>query len=388
MNPLRHDFSRLCRLVAEHLGIASTAMPALLIIICLAVLAMFSNISCGPQPTPPSVTPRITPTSTPVMPVIPTLEPTLHPPVTLIEPENGAEFNWGSKITLSWSCPNDLSPEEYYRLMVQPKGQDSFLFYHNEDHFALPDLLPGEYEWAVAVVRFTDQDQYEQVSKETQFHSFHIAPPPVVLSISPVSTAQGHSVQVVVSGENLIPSLTVIIGVPLQTKFVDDRTITATIPVTLAAGQYPVILQDPTGQNILSSSSLVSFTVKMPLPTPGVTRTPRTSYPPVELLGIDIIGCNVTLKWNWPRTLAVDEWFDVRIGLLPDEPHSVTWTKDQRYIFSLTETGEYVWEVATCRGDPGASHCSPLDGSEMVISERQVFQFGGCLKPKPTPAPF
>jgi hypothetical protein len=218
---------------------------------------------------------------------------------------------------------------------------------------------------------------YVLVSEESDWRSFTAAPPkPVVHSIWPESTVRGRSVPVVVSGENLTRSLTIVIGAPLQTTFVDAGTLTATIPMTLATGRYPVILQDATGASISSVPSTVSFTVKAFPPPP----TPPHLYPPIELQGIDVIAGNVTFKWNWPRTLAADEWFDVRVGIR--EPHSVAWTKDERCTFSLTEAGEYTWEIAVCRGDPAAAHCSSLDGTELVVSKREVFRAGGI---SPTP---
>jgi len=395
MDLLNGNGSRLRRFVAGRLGITPTSMPATcLVITYLAAFIMLLSLACCvPKPTEPpphmrTATPA--PTDTPYPTLAPTLVPTLFPAVTLIQPEDDAEFDLESEITLRWSYPDDLQPEEYYWLRVQPKGQRSSLFYHNEDYFALPDLSPGKYEWAVAVVRSIDQDQYEQVSEGSDWYSFQIAPSkPEVHSIFPASTLQGTGVTVAISGEGFTPLFTVVVGVPLQATFVNSRTIMAAIPMTLAIGEYPVVLQDSTGASISSTSSAVSFTVQAPKPPLAVTRTPKPpQYPPIQLLGIDIIACNVTLKWIWPRTLAVDEWFDIRIGKAPDVPLSQAWTKEYVYTYSLTDAGEYVWEIAICRGDPAAAHCSRLDESELVVSRREFFQFGGCAaKPPPWPTP-
>jgi len=385
MNLLNGNGSRLRRFVAGRLGVASTSTSVTcLIIACLAVLMIFLSFACnGPTPTMPTPhqrTPNPPPSYTPSPTVTPTLTPTLFSAVTLTELESGPEFDWGSEITLRWSYPYRLQDGEYYRLRVQPKGQRSFLFYHDEDHFTLPDLSPGDYEWAVAVVRSIGQDQYDQVSEESEPYSFKIAPPkPVVRSVSPASAVRGHSVPVVVRGENFTRSLTIVIGVPLRTTFVDSTTITATVPMTLVAAKYPVVLQDATGATISSAPSPVSFTVQTP--TPSVTRTPvplRCS-PPVLGWG-GIIACNVTFKWEWAGTLAEDEWFAVRVGKLPDIPHSRTWTKEREYIYQLCDGGDYAWEVAICRGEPATAVCEQL-----AVSKRSdAFSFGGCSCSSPT----
>jgi len=98
------------------------------------------------------------------------------------------------------------------------------------------------------------------------------------------------------------------------------------------------------------------------------------------------MGCNVTFKWDWSGTLAEDEWFAVNVwreGI--DPPYSVTWTKERQYTYSLSDGGEYSWEIAIYRGDP-ATH----EWEELAVSERGVFSFVGCSAPPPplpTPAP-
>jgi len=383
MNLLRGNCSKPRDFASGYFGITSTVTPAtFLIVTSLVVFIILSGLACG-GPTPAETLPphirtlTPTPTDTPSPTVIPTPTPTLFPPVMLTGPESGSEFDGGSEVTLRWSYPYALQAGEYYRLRVQAEGQNISVFYHSEDHFTLPAFPSGKYEWAVAIVRSTGEDRYELVSQESDWYGFEIAPPkPVVHSISPENTVRGRGAQVVVSGENFTRSLTIVIGVPLPTTFMDPGTMTATIPMTLAAAKYPVLVQDATGASISSAPSTVFFTVETPPPVPRATPkpTPR-SYPPIELLGIDVIASNVTLKWTWSQTLAADEWFAVRVGI--GEPHSKTWTKEQRYTFSLTEAGEYTWEIAVCRGDPAAVHCSSLDGTELVVSRREVFRIGG-----------
>jgi hypothetical protein len=248
---------------------------------------IFLSFACnGPTPTetqPPHIrtlTPTFIDTPSPTASLTPSSTPFPH--VTLTGPENGTEFDWGSEITLRWSYPYGLQDEEYYRLRGQAKGPRSFLFYHDEEHFTLPDLSPGEYEWAVAVVRSIGEGMYVLVSEESDWWRLTAAPPiPVVHSISPTSTFKGTSVPVVISGENFTHSLALTISVPLQATFVNSSTITATVPMTLEVGVYPVIVTDLNGKGV----SYAVFIVKKrptPTPTPVVTcmPTPSPTAPP------------------------------------------------------------------------------------------------------------
>ena len=121
-------------------------------------------------------------------------------------------------------------------------------------------------------------------------------------------------------------------------------------------------------------------TAKPPTPQPPKP-TPKPSYFPPVLTDNSIIGCNVILRWQWSGILAENEWFDIRVWEVSDVPHSQTWAKANEYVWSLSEAGDYVWEVAICRGEPSAASCSGDD--ELVVSERGGFSFGGC--PKSTP---
>jgi hypothetical protein len=146
-------------------------------------------------------------------------------------------------------------------------------------------------------------------------------------------------------------------------------TETFTVSVDLVApasdGEYEGTwqVQDAEG-NPISEPLPVSVIVYKPPPPPP-------SYPPPELVEASILQCNVTFRWAWPRELAEDEWFAVRVGV--GEPHSVAWVKEREYTYTLTEPGEYVWEVKVCRGDPATHVCE-----ELVVSERKTFQFKGC----------
>jgi len=379
MHPLSGNCSKLRRLIAGYLGITSTTVPVIFLITCLAISAMlFILSSCGPNPTMPPPHVRTPLVSTDMPTAVPSPTPTLLPPVTLVEPEDDLCLDCGSEVVLRWIYPSVLLENEYYQLRVQPKERDYLtLYYTKEDHYHFTALSPGEYNWAVAVMRSTTPDTYEQVSEESEWRHFHIFPPaPVTRGISPTSTLLGTSVPVVISGENFTTSVTLIISIPLQATFVDSNTITATIPATLEVGTYPVNVQDSIGRGSTSVSFMV---LEPPTPTPGVTPIPtRPPYPPPVLGWGGIIGCNVTFRWQWPGTLDVDEWFAVGVSQLPDVPHARTWIKEREYTYSLTDAGDYVWEVAICRGDPAAGHCSNYDGTELAVSRRATFSFGGC----------
>jgi hypothetical protein len=134
--------------------------------------------------------------------------------------------------------------------------------------------------------------------------------------------------------------------------------------------------RDPSESGVIYFDDISLLLTRRLTPTP--TPTPRV-YPPPVLSGVDIFGCNVTLRWSWPRVLAEYEFFSVRLGI--GAPRSVLWTKGSQHTINLSEAGEYSWEVVVCRGDSAANVCEPL-----VTSERGSFAFGGCSTPfPPTP---
>ena len=378
MHRLSGNCSKLRRFIAGCLGITSTTVPVTFLMTCLAISAMLLTFSgCGPNPTMPPPHVRTPLVSTDMPTAVPSPTPTLLPPVTLVAPEDDSYVEYGSEVALSWSWSRLLERDEYYQLRVKVEEQDSLTFYHTkDDHYHLNSLLSGEYRWTVVIVRSIATDTYDQMNAESEWRHFHVLPPaPVVRSISPASILQGTSISVVLSGENFTTSVTLIIGIPLQATLVDSNTITATIPATLAVGAYPVIVQDSIGRGVSS----VSFIVFEPLtPTPRVTPTPaRPPYPPPVLGWGGIIGCNVTFRWEWSGTLAEDDWFAVRVGKAPNRPHAQTWTKELEYTYVLGEAGDYVWDVAICRGDPSDAFCAK-GYNELVVSERETFWFGGC----------
>jgi len=372
MYSLSSNGSKFRKFIAEYSGIISTTPVVFLIVAGLAALVMFSISSCSaPKPTPPPLHVRS---------------------VTLKEPENGSYLAYGPEVMLRWSFPRVLQPAEYYRVMVRVKGQVFAVFYPTKQYYSL-SLAPGDYSWTVTVMRFIGQDEYKPVSEESESYGFKIAPPsPVVRSISPAGAPRGIGVPVVISGENFTHPLTLTIGVPLSATFVSSSTIKATIPITLAVGEYPVIVKDmvdggtsfasfrvyeppsPTPSVVLTSAPGVTPTLTLTrYPAPTLTPTP---YPPPTLTMNGIIERNVTFGWDWPGVLAEDEWFAVRVGKLPDIPHSQSWRKEREYVYSLCtlggEPGDYVWEVAICRGEPTTTVCNQL-----TVSERGAFSFGG-----------
>jgi hypothetical protein len=122
-------------------------------------------------------------------------------------------------------------------------------------------------------------------------------------------------------------------------------------------------IQDAEG-NPISEPLPVSVIVYEPPPPPP-------SYPPPELVEASILQCNVTFRWTWPKELAEDEWFALRVGV--GEPHSVVWLKEHQFTYTIPREGEYVWEVDICRGDPDTHVCEQL-----AVSERNSFEFKGC----------
>jgi len=168
-------------------------------------------------------------------------------------------------------------------------------------------------------------------------------------------------------------------------------------------GAYPrlaVLVPTPTPTLLPTITPVPTDTPKptltfTPSPTPAATDTPTRPpkpptptttprrYPPPVLTENSIIACNVTLRWQWSGTLAEDEWFEVGIGKLPDVPHGQYWGQELEYTYSLRDAGDYVWEIAICRGDPADQYCS-MGFNRLTVSTPGFFSFWGCPKPKPT----
>jgi len=174
------------------------------------------------------------------------------------------------------------------------------------------------------------------------------------------------------------------VGCPIVTaSWVPETPTVPPMPTyTPTATQIPVSTLTPTHTSTPTYTPTVTST-----PRPRATPTPAPPHcAPPRLVGIEAIACNVTFKWDWPGTLASDEWFAVRVGKLPDVPHSQYWGKERAYTYSMLTlggaSGDYNWEVAVCRGDPASAKCEQL-----AVSERDAFWFGGCPEP-PSPPPF
>lgn len=166
----------------------------------------------------------------------------------------------------------------------------------------------------------------------------------------------------------------------IEPPLTSTETFTVTIPLVAPAsdGEYKGVWQVQDADGITLSEVLEASVVVY---TPPI---PTLPYPLPELAGIDISRCNVTFKWTWPRTLAEDEWFAVRVGMVGIEPpHSVVWTKEYAFTHTLDSRGEYSWMIVVCRGDPAKGDCD-----ELAASGQETFWFGGCGgKPKPKPSP-
>jgi len=153
---------------------------------------------------------------------------------------------------------------------------------------------------------------------------------------------------------------------PLPTT---TEAVTVSIPLVAPAsdGEYEGIWQiQDAGGNPISEEFYAKVIVRKPPP-------PTPTYSPLKLGGVSIIGCNVIFKWEWPGTLAEDEYFAVRAWREGIDPHeSVTWTKGREYTHIPCEKGDYTWEVAICRGDPGTHICEQL-----AVNKGGTFWFGG-----------
>ena len=353
-------------------------LPFLIMLGLMIVVPLSSSACSNPSPLPTTPSPTTPPPFDPYTRVpTPPPEPTRLPPVMLKEPKDGSYFDLGSEVRLCWSCSDGLQPGEYYRVGVHAAGTDYTRFHNTtEEQHLLTDLSPGEYDWGVDIVR-PRRRRYEPVSQECARYHFEILPPnAVVHSISPTSTVQGASVPIIVTGENLTRSLVVTIGdVTLRTTPVSSSTMTASVPITLEVGVHRVDVEDSTGQSIWSGAFTV---IEPPTPTPSVTRTPiLPAYPPPDLGGVERVGCSFTFHWSWARELAKDEYFALRVGI-GASGESRTWTKETKCGLVLVDSGEYVWEVAICRGDPDTHVCEQL-----AVSRQDTYQSPGCTKQRP-----
>jgi hypothetical protein len=173
----------------------------------------------------------------------------------------------------------------------------------------------------------------------------------------------------------VIPSPVPYTPIPVTRARSPTTTVTPTRTATPTHTSIPTLT--PTSSPTATPSPTLSYT-----PSPTSTLASATTpivYPAPELIGVDIIGCTVILKWNWPWQLTESEYFAVRAGI-GAPGHSIVWLKDQAFTFALSKPGEYVWEVAICRGDPATHFCE-----ELAVSEQGVFRFLGCASKDPGP---
>jgi hypothetical protein len=390
MYALRHNGGRLYRFIAEQiLGITLTTAPAAFLVmtgmIALAIVTFACSSPTATEPIHERETLPLTPTNTPTPTATPTPQPTptLLPPVTLEEPEDGSCLACGSEARPCWSCTYDLQPGELYRLEVYAAKENYPRFYYTtEDYYSLTNLSPGEYDWGVDIVR-SSRRKYEQVSGESARYHFEIVPPPVVHNISPTCTVQGTGVTVVVSGENFTHSVALTIGVPVEVAFGDSSTITATIPITLEIGEYPVIVEGSTDGDVSSVFFAVNERPKDGGPVKCAPWNPATPIPSAAPPGYDpyaacIVECcapapklvgpedgaeprfgtPVELKWTWDYCLPPGWQFGVRISAAYP-PHSYRYEDNPKLI--SCENGKAIGryplpEDSRCRHTPGTCY--------------------------------
>ncbi len=103
---------------------------------------------------------------------------------------------------------------------------------------------------------------------------------PILQTISPVSVQQGQSVQVTIRGANFKPGAIPYIGsTPLQNvSQPDTTTLIGTVPNSLAAGTYNVVVVNPGGgANQLTGGFTVTAAGATSTPTATPTRTPTAT---------------------------------------------------------------------------------------------------------------
>ena len=172
-------------------------------------------------------------------------------------------------------------------------------------------------------------------------------------------------------------STTVVSSPPRYTRVPSPTfTLTPTSTPTPTSTDTPTPSPTRTPTRIPAATDTPTATVTPTRPpTEPVPTKPLSVYPPPVLEFGGIIGCTAFFRWSWSGTLAEDEWFAVRRwrkGV--DQHYSVTWVKEHEYPCSLSDGGEYTWEIAICRGDPSTHICELL-----AVSEQAVFSFGGCI---------
>ena len=146
---------------------------------------------------------------------------------------------------------------------------------------------------------------------------------------------------------------------------------------TLPATRTPGPTSTPTAppRTLIPTGTPTASPTQTPGPTPQSTPTATptpSAYPAPVLTGVEVARCKATLTWDWPGTLLEDEYFAVRVGTRA-HLYSIAWGKEQTFTFAPDAVGEYIWEVAICRGNLSTGVCEPL-----AISEQDRFIFPGC----------
>ena len=236
-------------ILRRFLAIPALAIKALVVLICLAVLAILMHVIVQPSlppptptsaaftstpvpltptsapamqmattPVPPSPTPRLptatpqpsrptpkpptptrtpTPTSTPIgrapTPTStprPTWTPTmrLYPAPVLIGHEFGPSV---SHIILKWTWDGKLAPNEYFDVRVWKEGEPhkGIAWEKNtEHHIDLASWPPGKYYWGIAVIRGKNGRWEKDLSPESEAQAFYWRGAPSPMPPSPTPT--------------------------------------------------------------------------------------------------------------------------------------------------------------------------------------------------------
>ena len=115
-----------------------------------------------------------------------------------------------------------------------------------------------------------------------------------------------------------------------------------------------------------STSTATSTPTASPVPTKAeratatavVTVTPiqRVLRAPAPLAPADgaALSGPVEFRWYWPETLQADEYFDVQVWRIGDQPAGIAWSKETSLrVKSLGGGGHYRWRIQVVRGRDG-----------------------------------
>jgi hypothetical protein len=326
-------------------------------------------------------TPADTPTLTPTHTLTPTLASTSPPPTPipvsplLARPEAGQTITLNA-ITFEWV--GILGEGQAFRVMLRhtDSGQE----------FTSPDLTDptwtienalsteqvGEYRWHVIVV----QDDDVVASSEEWHLFFEPSPGP---SPTPTNTPTPQPTDALATA--LQASGIFALSSASSSELAPVQAGEAVIVLGRSSNNEWLYIRNDRGvEGFVSASHIEWAGDQESLPVKRVAEppspdTPISRYPAPVLGGVELVECGVIFKWTWAWTPPGEgEWFAVRLGEAGlEQLQSLAWTKAPAYVHPLQDPGEYSWEVAICRGDPGTRFCEQL-----AVSTRETFAFKGC----------